>query len=308
MRHLSTLRRYTPLLTLAFTAIILFGSASQATADTGSQAITMSPASTQLSVAPGASTTGKLTLINSGDTTYGVTASVSPYHVKGVNYDPQFSRLPGTTDTAAWVHLDTTSTAIDSHKVATISYSVNIPKNTAPGGYYAVIFAETNPVKSTSSGVMAHNRVGNILYITVTGPVKTSGSVEATPLAHLAIQPSLPIGVTISNTGGVHFLSSTTVTVKGITGKQLFHSSLDRYVLPQTKRLISTTWTPAAPIGLYLVSRTATVAGTPQTLPDQWVVFIQPWLFYTLCILLVIIILFTTSSLYRRRKRVQIRR
>lgn len=250
--------------------------------------ITMSPSSTEISVAPGASATKSFGVINGGNDDYAMTTSVAPYHVQNETYSPQFTQLPGTTNVANWIHLEILQSKVPAHQMITVPYTVNVPEGTAPGGYYAVLFAETS--SKETGGVIPHNRVGSILYITVTGPVKKSGTLGAVSIPRVIFGSQVSIGMRIGNTGGVHFLSTSTVVVKDLFGKQVYHATLSRYVLPQTERLVTTTWAASAPMGIYTVSRSADVAGTHQVLPDQRIMVVQPWLAMLVGVILLLII------------------
>lgn len=241
------------------------------------QDITMSPSSSLVSVKPGETTTKSFTIVNGGDSDFAVAASVTPYHVEGVNYDPQFTQLPGTVDAADWVKLAQTKFTIAAHASNEVSYTVHAPVGTTPGGYYAVVFAQTDTTPADGSqGVVLHNRVGNILYITVEGPVKNSGTIDDVHVPAVIIGTAVNLPTKVTNNGGVHFLSTFTTQVHSFTGRKVFSSAIERYVLPQTTREVTTTWMPSAIIGYYKVSRSATVAGASKSLPDTWVLVIKP--------------------------------
>ena len=270
----------------------------------GGQSITMTPPSTQLTIDPGSSSTSSFKVINNGNDSYAVNTSVSPYSVTGEAYDPGFTQLPGTTDVASWVHVSATHTTAQAHKTLEIPYTVTVPAATAPGGYYAVIFAETAPLDpSAASGVIPHNRVGDILYITVSGPVTNSGTTTVTPLSHIQVGNQIPMEILVANTGGVHFLSTAVFGVQGSDGKEVYKGTFDRYVLPNTKRLISTSWTPSAPIGFYKVTATATVAGKPTSITTQQIVYIAPWLLDIVAIAIGLLGVAIIVRLVTRRKR-----
>lgn len=301
-RFLFQFRSFSPLLVAAI-ALSCIVSSHTAHAAPLTQAITLSPASTELSIAPGQSATKSFDIINAGSDSFNFNTSVAPYSVKGETYDPRFTQLPNTTNVTSWVHISKASGVVQSNKLTTIEYTVSVPKNTAPGGYYAVLFAQTSPTTS-SNGVIAHNRVGNILYITVQGTVRKSGSVVADSLSHFVVSDTLKIGMKVSNTGGVHFLTHTTVTVTGITGKKVFSASQDHYVLPQTQRDIVVSWSPSSLMNIYTVHRTATVAGVEKTLPQQWVVSVQPraLLFVVLIVVLIIAFVLLRRGFIKSRK------
>lgn len=287
--------------TIALSAFLVLTNSSQAHA-VSSYSITMTPSSTELHAAPGATTKSNFTVVNQGSTSYPVALSVMPYHVLGDSYDPQFKTLAGTTDPSSWIHFDDSTTqTLLAGTTQTLSYNLTVPSGTAPGGYYAVIFAETNP-SNVSGGVTAHNRVGNILYITVDGAVTQKGTLTA-PLSDISSiiwGDSTHLGMLVNDTGGLHFLTTANINVSSVFGKTQFAAQLQRYVLPQTERLITTTWNNLPLIGIYKITRNATVAGTIQNLPVKYIVIIRPWVLAV--ILLIITTIATLGLVIRYRK------
>ena len=273
---------------IAVVAIGLIHTDAHAQSD-AAQAITLSPASSEFVIKPGAADGKTVDIINSGTDSFNVKLSVSPYHVTGENYDPKFTQLPGTVDPSSWVKLSSTDESVGPAKVLTVPYTIKVPKGTAPGGYYAVIFAETTS-NSSKTGVVSHNRVGNILYITVDGDIKSGGNVAGDGLPFLHFMGPVSIGTKVSNSGGTHFVTKAKYTVTNYTGKTVFSSSTERYILPQTEREFKTNWTPQTLFNIYTVHRSATVAGVEKKLPDQKIVVVNPWLLIGIAFLLGILI------------------
>jgi hypothetical protein len=269
-------------------------------AATTSQNITITPSLTAFEIDPGATVKASFDAINEGDTPFSVQVSSSPYYVKGVQYDPEFTQLPGTVNASKWVtFIEDTTQTLSARKLDNFDYTISVPAGTPAGGYYAVIFAETSPLSSDSNGVVSHNRVGDILYITVRGTIKTGGAVTGASIPHIVINNSVPLSVFVSNTGGTHFVTNTEIGVTSLFGKTVFHFESERYVLPQTKREISTTWTSTAPIGIYKINRTSTVGSVVKTLPVVWVFVIQRWLLAVIIAIVIIAIFIVTL---RKRK------
>lgn len=283
---------------------LLFVPVTAVHAQTPSQAISLSPATTQVSIDPGKSSSQKVEVINTGDDSFNVTFSAAPYYVTGQNYDPHFTQLPGTVDASKWITIPTDKALLNSHKVLTENYTIKVPANTAPGGYYAVIFAETSQSNITSGGVVPHNRVGNIVYITVNGDVKTSGYVKGSSLPGFTFSPTVPLDIQVANDGGVHFQTTASFSVTDITGKEVYNAHFDRLILPSTVRNITTTWTAQMPVGIYTVHRQATVADKLTKLPDQTIVVINPWfLIGIILVVLAIVMFFVLRSKQRKSKR-----
>lgn len=275
---------------------------SRANAASSSYSITMTPSSTQLSALPGGSANSSFSVINEGVTGYTMTISVAPYHVFGDNYSPEFNVLPGTTDASKWISLSAPATQnLAAGKVQSIHYSLNVPAHTAPGGYYAVIFAEAVP--PSSSGVTALNRVGDILYITVEGPVVQRGSISPVKLPYISLGNNLPLGLLIRDSGGLQFITNVNITATSLFGGAVYSAQLQRYVLPQTQRLVSVSWTHLPLFGIYKISRTATVVGKTQSLKPQWVLIIRPWLLVVLLLILIGILSLVIGRIVRQPKK-----
>lgn len=296
------LSRFIPIFIIgAAIAMLGYFSGTSAYAQAGqSQAITLSPSSTDIAIDPGSTASKTVDVINSGNDSFTVTLTTEPYYVTGENYDPHFTQLPGTVDASKWVHASLASTTIANNSTVTVPFSITVPKNTAPGGYYAVLFVETS-TDNEKTGVVSHNRVGDILYITVNGEIKSGGTITGTSLPPFSFVGNIPISAKISNTGGTHFITKAVYTITDMGGHQVYSSTTERYVLPQTEREISVSWSPQSLFGVFTVHRSATIAGAVQSLPDAKIVIINPWFFAIIAFLLGILIGIPVTRARRRR-------
>jgi hypothetical protein len=266
------------------------------------QDIILSPSSIELSAPSGGSDHGTVSVVNSGAASFNVKVYPDAYHVSGLEYDPSFTPLPGKTDPSHWVKLTGPTTATVAPGMnANFAYTLNVPPNTVPGGYYAILFAETQP--PTGQGVTSHSRVGNILYITVQGNVVQSGTLnKRASTSPLIFGDTVPLSAQIENSGGLHFITTVNIRlVNPITNKTTYLASLQRYVLPQTTRQIAVTATSKVPIGLYKVETSALILGKVQTLPTSWVLVIHPIVLLVLPIIIALAVLY--FRLPRRRRR-----
>ena len=271
---------------------VLMSHALVAQAADAPQNITLSPSSTELSALPGGSDQGTVDVINGGSTSFKFKVYTDAYSVTGLTYDPSFTPLPGHTDPSSWIHFTGPTTAtIGSGQSVSVPYTLQIPAGTAPGGYYAVIFAETLPDAST--GVTSHSRVGDILYITAQGTVTESGTVKPTHLSPFVIGSSLPLSAQVENNGGLHFVSTVHLSlVNPLTKRAVYTADLQRYVLPQTTRQIGATAQVTAPIGIYKEEVSADILGQTQTLPTRWVVVVHPIVLLAIPIIIILIIIY----------------
>jgi len=268
------------------------------------QLINVTPSSTALSVDPGASVKGSVDVINLGKNPFNVTMLTTPYQVAGLSYDPSFKQLPGTVNPSEWIHFTTaTKNTLAAQKLSTVEYTVDVPKGTAPGGYYAVIFAQMDSV-STTTGVTTHSRVGDILYITVNGAVKKQGTASAPKIPSVITHTPVALKTIVSNEGGVHFQTNVTTNVNNLFNKTIFSHTANAYVLPQTERQLSTDWSPTAPLGIYRIERDVTLPNGTTTLPAQWVLVMKPWVIIVLIVMIIVIVSLVLQGIQKNgRKR-----
>lgn len=265
---------------LALTALLLVSPAAAIAQSTPlrDKRVAVTPSSTDLAIDPGATVASKFEIINSTDVNYAVEVSASPYHVEGLDYDPRFSQLPGTTNAADWIRFDgPVRQTLAGARTLAYDYTVSVPASAKPGGYYVVLFATAVPTEKAENGLQSTSRLGNILYLTVNGPVTNAGTAEAAPMPLITLQDRLEPGVIVRNTGGLHYKSRVGMSVRDLFGREVYRSETERLVLPQTSRQIAGVWDRLPPIGIYKVSLTATAAGQAQAVPDRWVVAIRPW-------------------------------
>jgi hypothetical protein len=242
-----------------------------------SQDIVMSPASSQLSARPGGTVAGDFDTINPGTTAFDYRVYVEPYWVRNAQYQPSFTSLPGKVNASKWLTIASgISGRIEPGMRAHVRYKIHIPLGTTPGGYYVALFAEAIPPPN-SQGVVATNRVGSIVYITAEGQVRRAGKLNRVPLPHIIVGSTLSLPVTISNTGGIHFVTTTHTFVATVYGKSIFRAQTTRYVLPETVREIDAKWNVRAPFGLYHVDQSADIFGKRQVLPGCWIFIVQWW-------------------------------
>lgn len=257
-------------------------------ANAASQHITMSPSSTDVIVDPGETYRGKATLVNQGDDSFSASVSVSPYRVKNYTYNPEFKPIDGAADPTKWITITNPTDQVEMtpRKTVDVQYTLSVPEGTPAGGYYAVLFGTSTPLKSEGQGVIRHNKVGNILYITVGGAVKQEGAIKAEPVSTFSFGGEVKIPAEISNTGGVHFKSTYKVKITSVFGGEVFSSDMPGYVLPQTKRNFSTAWSPDTPFGAYKISRSAQLPSGEVKVADSWVIVMNPALLVGLVLIL----------------------
>lgn len=254
----------------------------------------ISPLRNELTIAPGTSFDGKLTLTNSGKETLAVTMNAEVFSVTDEVYDYSFDPSGKGVD---WVTFGSNEITIESGKSATVTYKVAVPIDAEPGGRYLSLFASSSP-STAVPGVTSINRVASLLYITVDGDVTRIGKVLTfnSPLVTFG-DPTWT--ATIQDAGTTHFHSIYSVTVKSLLGGAPLKSAQgDSLILPSSIRLLSQSIPHPDLLGIYRLDYTIGLGDTPARQETKWILYLPP-----LQTLLVLAILISIVLLIRPKRK-----
>ncbi|PLS81517.1 hypothetical protein CYG49_01835 [Candidatus Saccharibacteria bacterium] len=219
------------------------------------ETLTLSPSSQPFKVNAGETVTGKMNIINSGDVAYDFTVYARPYSVNDEKYEPNFTDEKPNADVYKWVQFDKTKYSLEPKETAEVTYTVNVPEGAAPGGHYGVVFAETKERELGTTGVARQKRVGQIIYMTVNGQVRTGGEIKGFVLPFWQTRPPVLSAARVANTGNVDFEAKVSTIARDIFGRAKFTYTGDPIVLPDTTRLVDMNWEKAPTFGLFKVEQ-----------------------------------------------------
>jgi len=238
-------------------------------AHAASQDITITPTSVSPVINPGATYKGSFQIINQGATGYNFLAYPTPYRVSGEDYTPEFTVLPSAPNIAGWLNFSAPGGHLNAGQTASINYTISVPENVQPGGYYAAAFAETQYPKVANS-ITLNERVGELFYIQVAGPVVKKGELITWHSSFLQ-KPPLTSVIRLQDDGSIHFPAALQLNVKDVLGHTKYGLSTTKELLPQTIRRITIPWPKSPGIGLFKVSGSVSFLNHHQKLPTRWV-------------------------------------
>lgn len=264
------------------------------------QVITLTPTSLDRIMQPGTTYNGSFQILNQGQGAYTFKVYAAPYSAKGEDYTPDFTVIPNTPDVAGWFKFSTESVHIDPGQTVTVGYTITMPKDAPPGGYYAAAFAETRlPAKANS--VVLNERVGEIFYLQAAGPVVRKGSLLTWQSSFLQ-KPPLTSSLRLENDGGVHYPATINVNVQDVLGHNKYSVKTVKEVLPHTIRKVTLPWKKTPSIGIFKVKGTVSFLGKQQTLPTKWVLVMSQTIRLCLGAALALILLLVVARAVRRRR------
>lgn len=235
--------------------------------------ITLSPASEELTLQAGTKKSGKITVINDGDVDYTFKAYVAPFSVDGEDYNPNFTIVNERTRASQWITLYKQSASLAAGKRTVIDYVVDVPDNAAPGGHYAVLFAETQP-SGDSANIARKKRVGTLLYMAVDGEMQRSGSLESLTTSLWQTKAPVTSDIRIKNDGNVHFTANVNAHYTNIFGRQQFQLKKETRIMPGTTRRVPVNWQDAPYFGIFKTGGDIAYLDTTEELPSKYIILL----------------------------------
>jgi hypothetical protein len=266
------------------------------------QDITITPTTVSPVINPGTVYHGYFQVINQGKTGYNFLVYSTPYRVSGEDYSPEFTILPSAPNITGWLNFSTAGGYINPGQQIRVDYTISVPENTQPGGYYAAAFAETQFPKVANS-ITLNEQVGELFYIQVAGPVVKKGETLSWQSSFLQ-KPPLTSNIRIQNDGSIHFPATITYKVTDVFGNTKYKLNTIKEILPQTIRRITIPWNKTPSFGLFKVSATVSYLNQNQVLSTKWVLVMTTRIrIIFIVIVTVVVLLVIFRSKFSSRKK-----
>lgn len=130
------------------------------------QAVTMSPIRIELAADPGDSTSGVVKVYNDDRVERNMYLSVAKFENQDESGEPKF--VKGNDQLVSWVKIQS-SILIPSKESREVPFTVDVPSNVDPGGYFGAVFASIVPPSPDGGEVALQSDVGTLLLFRVNG-------------------------------------------------------------------------------------------------------------------------------------------
>lgn len=269
------------------------------------QGFGVSPTSQEVTLEPGAKASGKLTIINDGDTDVTYKLYATDYTTKGEDYRGNFTVLdqPKNISPVSWFALPAGSTVIKARQQMDVAYTITVPADASLGGHYGAVFAETIPPQPKGGALVARvDRVGSLFYLAVGGDLRASGGIKDFQVPLFQAVSPVTGTLRLANTGNVHYSADVSAQLWSPFGKVGRAQELRGEVLPSTTRRFNISLPSSAPIGLYNVKVTVNSMGRLDKI-DRWMLLMPKLTFAILSATLLLVLSIIVWSLWRKLKK-----
>lgn len=294
-------------------------------------ATTVSPVQAELAGGPGTTLKSAIKVTNetqTSETLYTVTLNFEP---KGdESGEPNF--IPTKDGLASWVKTENSIT-LGPKEQRVIPFTIQIPADTEPGGYFGAIFTSTTPPRENGSGgVVLSERVGSLILLRVNGPLMDSGDIlEFNTKDKSFWHTALPIDLyyRFQNGGLDRVRPLGDILIKnmfGHTTQTLDANPEGGNVLPKSIRRFETTWHSSLSagnsfpehgfwnkvvyeirnfaFGRYTIQLNLAYGSNPlHSANSSTSVFVLPWHLTLVCALIIIFLFFFLKFFIRRYNR-----
>jgi hypothetical protein len=210
-------------------------------------ALTISPTKIETAADPGQQLIGEIELFNEQSETKTFYTSFENFEPRGESGSPFFTGADE--GLARWISAQQEITINPGERI-TIPYTLTVPGDATPGGYFAAIFFGSQPPNTEGGGEVAiGGKVGSLVLLRVNGAISESGGLlDFTTASNTKLFSSVPIGFSyrFNNTGGDRVVPKGEIKIKNTFGKEVAALSVNKNegsVLPGSTRKFSVEWT-----------------------------------------------------------------
>ncbi|HMQ01768.1 MAG TPA: hypothetical protein PKD79_01715 [Candidatus Doudnabacteria bacterium] len=209
------------------------------------QAITISPPRLELAGDPGTMINSEFKVTNDGSTATIYYTQVENFEAGDESGNPVF--VPTREGLATWVNVAPSINTTPGEQVV-IPFSIQIPRNAEPGGYFASIFVRTTPPPTSANEVSIGARLGTLLFVRVNGEMREGVTIlEYATKDSQRVFTSLPVEFyyRFQNTGADRVKPEGSIIIKnvvGLTAKNLSANRTEGSVLPRSIRRFESAW------------------------------------------------------------------
>jgi hypothetical protein len=209
-------------------------------------ALTISPVKIEVTGDPGQTLTGELELLNEQAQTKTFFSSYENFEPSGDTGSPRFIGAEG--GLATWFSASP-SVTVNTGETVKVPFSITIPADAEPGGYFAAIFwGEQDPTTQLAGEVAIGGKLGVLVLLRVSGDiVEQAGISEFKHVDNKMFISGLPVTFTyrFANSGGDRVVPIGEVTISNIFGGEtgvISANPNEGSVLPNSSRRFQAVW------------------------------------------------------------------
>lgn len=204
-----------------------------------------------------------------------------------------------------WLQPDIEEFSLEQGQRINLEVKITVPQEAAPGGYYAAVFAASQPRPEEAGQAKVISRLGALFFVRVEGEVKEEGFLKEFKSNKFYYQKGpVEFELISENDGNVHLIPYGLIEIRSILGRKAAELRLAPwFILPDSLRVRKVSWSKGNLFGYY--TATAKINRGYQNIIDEKSVrfVVIPWQILLLSLVgLILIILLIVIARSRRRR------
>lgn len=252
--------------------------------------------------------TGKFKVQNTGSKEFRFEIDFSPYSVKDENYELDKDTESDYTQLSKWITVDRSSGSIKPDESIEVEYTINVPRDVAGGGQYALINVKMltdDSEQSEGSAFKVMQQIGFRVLANIAGTTRKTATITDNKVPSFIFNPPITVSSVVNNTGNVHAKAKYTLQVFPLFGDEEVYTNeedpLTLTILPETKRYNELSWDGAPALGIFRVKQTVKIFDEVSV--TEKLVFLCPIWFLFIVLLLIFCVIFWIVSRVRNRRK-----
>ncbi|MES2214300.1 MAG: hypothetical protein V4465_02875 [Patescibacteria group bacterium] len=288
-------------------------------------ALTVSPAKIEIQADPGTIVSGEFLVVNDESGTKTFYTSAENFEAQGETGTPNF--VPGKEGLASWVNV-APEVVLNKGEQKKIPFTIQVPKSAEAGGHFAAIFLTTIPPVNTSNQVSVGSKIGILLLLRVSGPIKEGGGLlEFSMENNKRFYTALPVSMMyrFQNSGNDRVKPEGTLKIKNSLFLTAFEgpgNPSEGNILPGSVRKFNLEWkkseVPTGPVGFigalknewnnfalgfYTANLNLMYGSKADTASMSTTFFVFPWHVMLVGVIIIAALLFLLSRIIKRYNR-----
>ena len=210
---------------------------------------TVTPMSQRVSLKPGETYNGSITVINpvNSEADFNYKVEVTPYSVVGEDYAADLATKSNYNMMVDWVKIEEPTGTLKPNNSKEIKYSIVVPKDAPAGGQYATISVSQDQSSDAKDGGVAVNNVfemASLIYAEVAGETRHETEILKNEIPGFVTSAPITLKALLKNAGNVHETATIIIEAKDFfTGNVIVNTENDgnkytELVMPETTRAV----------------------------------------------------------------------
>jgi hypothetical protein len=209
-------------------------------------ALTLSPVKVEVTGNPGQTLRGELEMLNEQNFPKTYFSTFENFEPSGDTGSPRF--IGAEDGLATWMQTEP-SVTVTSGQTIKIPYTITIPPNADPGGYFAAIFwGEDNPAAKQAGEVAIGGKLGALILLRVAGDIPEAAGIQEYGIVNgkkFFSNPPIAFSYRFKNEGGDRVVPLGNIVIANLFGSTVATvkaNETEGSVLPNSIRKFTTSW------------------------------------------------------------------